>query len=128
MSDDESITYTITKKDFTESVKEYINIFDRLAEIRKDVAMLNKRKKKLSEVIVAYMKSNEKEYCNLGEKGSLEIKQSKSKLALKKEDIERLLQELGTDETKSKETAEFLMANKTIVERNTLKRNIKPLD
>lgn len=128
MSDTESVTHEFSKEDFKSSVKEYIDLHDRLAEIRKDVAALNKRKKKLSEVIITFMKNNEKEFCNLGERGSLAVKTSKSKLALKKDDIERLLIELGNNEEKSKETAEYLYANKTVVERNTLKRSVKPLD
>ena len=128
MSDAGSETSSISKTEFKTVVKEYIGIFDRLAEIRKDTSILNKRKKKLSEVIVAFMQSSDKEFCNLGSDGTLEVKTTKSKRALKKEDIERLLIELGTDETKSKETADYMYNNKTIVERTSLKRNTKPLD
>ena len=67
---------------FKESVKEFIRIHDRLAEIRRDTNVLNKRKKKLSEVIVAFMNTNNKDFCNLGNEGTLEMKTSKSKLAL----------------------------------------------
>lgn len=130
MSDSESVVHynPISQEEFRGCVKEYIAIYDRLADMRKDTAMLNKRKKRLTETIIAFMKDNEKDYCNLGEKGSLQVKTSKSKLALKKEDIERILIQMGTSEDKSKETAEFLCANKTVVERSTLRRSTKPLE
>lgn len=126
-SDTESEIGTYTTEQFKDAVKEFIKIYDRLAEIRKDTSMLNKRKKKLSEVIVAYMKNNEKEICNLGNDGSLQVKTSKSTLALKKDQVEQLLIQLGNNEEKAKETAQYLWDNKTVNERNVLKRNLKPL-
>ena len=128
MSDGESITSSITKLEFKSCVKEYISIFDRLTDIRKDVSMLNKRKKKLSETIIEFMNANEKEFCNLGEQGTIELKKTKSKRALKQEEIVQLLQVLGHSEDTSKETAEYLVTNKTVVERSTLKRSVKPIE
>lgn len=131
MSSEESAVSAVAplnKEEFKACVKEYINIYDRLSDIRKDTAMLNKRKKKLSETIMIFMQHNNKDFCNLGEKGSLQVKTSKSKLALKKDDITRLLVELGNSDEKSKETAEYLFSNKTVVERSTLRRSTKPLE
>ena len=55
VSDSESECGTFNTEQFKECVKEYIKIYDRIAEVRKDTAMLNKRKKKLSETIVSFM-------------------------------------------------------------------------
>ena len=127
-SDTESETTLYTGEQFKDSVKEYIKIVDRLAEIRKDTSMLNKRKKKLTEVILAFMKTQKKEVCNLGNDGTLLMKTTKSSLALKKDQVEELLKQLGNDENKAKETAQYLWDNKTVRERNVLKRNLRPLD
>jgi|TARA_B110000046_G_scaffold117159_1_gene124097 seryl-tRNA synthetase len=126
-SDSASDAGTFDASQFKDVVKEYIKIFDRIAELRRDSSMLNKRKKKLSETIVSFMSNNDKEICNLGTDGSLQVKTSKSTLALKKDQVELLLQQLGNDETKAKETAQFLWENKTVKERKVLKRNIRPL-
>jgi hypothetical protein len=126
-SDTESDAGTINTEQFKDIVKEYIKIYDRLNDIRKDTAMLNKRKKKLSEVIISFMNNNDKELCNIGNDGSLQIKTSKTTMALKKEQVERLLIELGNSDGKAKETAQYLWEHKEVKERKVLKRNINPL-
>ena len=126
-SDTESESGNFTTEEFKNVVKEYLRIHDRLAEIRKDTSMLNKRKKKLSELIVSFMSNNDKELCNLGNDGSLQVKTTKSTLALKKDQVEALLIKLGNNEDKAKETAQYLWDNKTVKERKVLKRNLNPL-
>lgn len=126
-SDTESEAGNFSTEQFKDVVKEYLKIHDRLAEIRKDTSMLNKRKKKLSELIVSFMNDNDKELCNLGNDGSLQVKTTKSTLALKKDQVEALLIKLGNNEEKAKETAQYLWDNKTIKERKVLKRNLNPL-
>ena len=132
MMDDDAQSEThipvYTADNFREAVKEFITIEDRLAEYRKDTSMLNKRKKKLSELIINFMTSNDKEFCNLGEKGTLAVKTSKTTLALKKDQVAQLLQQLGNDETKSAEISDFLFSNKTVKERSVLKRSTRVLD
>lgn len=127
-SDTESVTVEISKDDFKNAVQEYIVIFDKLSEVRKQTAELNKRKKKISEFIMAFMKKHEKSFCNLGENGTIEMKTTKTKQALKKDDLERLLLEYGNNQEQSKEIAEFLINNKRIVERNSIKRSLRPID
>lgn len=126
-SDTESESGNFSTENFKDIVKEYVKIYDRLAEIRRDTSVLNKRKKKLSELIVSFMNNNDKEICSLGNDGSLQVKTSKSTLALKKEQVEALLVQLGNNESKAKETAQYLWDNKTVKERKVLKRNINPL-
>ena len=113
---------------FKEFVREWIKIHDRLTEIRKDTSLLNKRKKEVGEKIMLYMKSNDKEMCNLGQQGTLTMKKSVTSQALKKEDIEQLLVQMGTSEDKAKDTASFLVENKRKKETATLRRSLKVLD
>jgi seryl-tRNA synthetase len=131
MSDNESIVENeppVNTDKFREYVREWIRVYDRLAEIRKDTSALNKRKKEVGAKIMTYMKSNDKELCNLGTQGTLTMKTSKTSLALKKDDIEQLLMQMGNDENKAKETALFLIENKRKKESNTLKRSLKVID
>jgi (p)ppGpp synthase/HD superfamily hydrolase len=131
MSDSESIVEQeppINTDKFKEYVRELIKIHDRIAEIRKDTSILNKRKKEIGAKIMTYMKSNDKELCNLGTQGTLTMKVTKTSQALKKEDIEELLQQFGNDETKAKETAQFLFENKRKKETSTLRRSTKVID
>ena len=128
-SDTESETNSnvYNKDQFKEVVTEYIKIFDRIADIRKDTNVLNKRKKKLSEIIVSFMNSTDKEICNLGNSGTIQVKTSKTSQALKKDQVAKLLIELGNSEDKASETAQYLWDNKTVKERKVLKRNLNPL-
>ena len=127
VSDSESESGNFSTEQFKDVVKEYIKIYDRLSDVKKDTAMLNKRKKKLSETIVSFMSNNDKEVCSLGNDGTLQVKISKTTQALKKEQVEQLLVQLGNTEDKAKETAAYLWENKTTKERKILKRNIRPL-
>tara|TARA_Y100000389_G_C17302172_1_gene433531 strand:+ start:487 stop:879 length:393 start_codon:yes stop_codon:yes gene_type:complete len=125
MSDTESVNeeHKVTKDRFKRAVAEWMKVNESLDELRKEVSELNKKKKKLNEVIILFMKSNEAEYCNLGNDGAIELKKQKTYQALKKVQVEELLKELGKSEKECKDTAEFLFAHKTIKETDIVKRS-----
>ena len=130
MSDNESIIekVEVTTEKFKEYVKEWIKIHDRLSEIRRDTSALNKRKKQISGYIMVYMKDNDKELCNLGDSGTLMMKNKVSALTLKKEDIVSILQEhMNKNEEEAIKTADILFENKRKKENTTLQRNINPI-
>ena len=56
------------------------------------------------------------------------MKASKTTLALKKDQIAELLKQLGNNEDKAKETAEFLWQNKETRCKYVVKRNTRPID
>jgi len=114
-------------EEFKYAVREFIRIHDELATIRKSVSEMNKKKKKFSELIVAFMKQNDKEFCNLGTEGTLAMKTSKTTLALKKEQVMLLLKQYGNDEKTAQETAEFLWSNKETRFKSVIKRSNVPL-
>ena len=118
----------ISTEDFKRAVQDYVSIHDKLAEIRKETTVLNKRKKKLGETIVSFMKSNNKDFCNLGDNGILELKTSKSSLSLKKDQVIKLLQQYGDNEKRANEVAEFLFTNKEVRERDVIKRSLRTVD
>lgn len=127
MSDTESAcgnAPTPSKDSFKEIVKEWCEIIDRLNEIKQTTSALNKRKKKLSESIIAFMEINNAEYCNLGNNGSIEMKKQKSTAALKKDDIVSLLKQLGQSETECEKTASFLIEGRRTQMKSVLKRKV----
>jgi seryl-tRNA synthetase len=123
MSDSESVTeQKIGKEKFKEIVAEWMTIVDKLAEIRQSTAVLNKRKKKLNESIVAFMEQNNAEYCNMGDSGSIEMKKHKTTSTLKKDVLINLLQQLGNSEEDSAKTAIYIMENRPVKYTSVLKR------
>lgn len=121
-----SVTETTHEQElFKKAVKEWILLDDQNSEMRKEINVRNKRKKELSQLIVTYMGKVQKDVCNLGNSGSLEVKQRKSTTALKKDYVEELLKNFLKDETKAKESAEYIFNNKQVKFVPTLKRNIK---
>lgn len=127
MSDTESAcgNKSVPSKDsFKEIIKEWCEIIDKLNEIKQTTSVLNKKKKKLSESIIAFMEINNAEYCNLGNNGSIEMKKQKSTAALKKDDIMNLLQQLGQSEAECEKTACFLIEGRRTQMKSVLKRKV----
>jgi len=112
---------------FKKNVREWVNIHDKQAELRKVINAHNKHKKQLAEEIVVFMRSQDKEILNLGAAGSLQVKSQKSTVALKQEHIEELLQKFLNDPTSAKEGAQFIVDNKQIKYKDTLKRRETPI-
>ena len=118
----------ISQQAFRDAVREFVTIHDRLADIRRDTSMLNKRKKKLSEVIVTFMKTVNKDYCNLGEKGTLQLKESKTTQTLKKEQVIGLLTQFGQTEEHATEMGNFLFDNRVTKTKSVVRRSTKQID
>lgn len=116
------MTDTRIDNDFKLAVKEYIEITDEIANIQTNLKDRKQKIKKLSEFILGYMKDNEKEICNLGDSGLLMIKQKKTKVALKKETLERLLSNI-LDPTNVKKSIEYIFTNQEIKESEYLHRS-----
>jgi seryl-tRNA synthetase len=118
----------VSQQAFRDAVREFVTIHDRLAEIRKDTSMLNKRKKKLSEVIVTFMKSTNKDFCNLGEKGTLQMKESKTTQTLKKDQVISLLAQFGQPEESATEMGNYLFDNRITKVKSVIRRSTKQID
>ena len=124
MSDTESVCAP-TAEEFKTSVKEWVLINDRIADMRKVIAEQNKRKKQLTEYIILFMKENDKEICNLGENGILHMKRQKQQATLSKDHLTKWMSEYFKDETKAKELTTFVFEKKKeeSTEKNVLKRS-----
>lgn len=118
-----SITETTHEQElFKKAVREYILIDDQMADYRKEISIRNKRKKVLSEIILKFMNKTQKDTCNIGESGSLEVKQRKSTVTIKKDYVENTLNTLLKDENKAKEYADVIFQNREVKFIPTLKR------
>jgi len=112
--------------DFKKAVKQYVTLMDEVQEVNDRLKEKKKKIKKLSEFILTYMKENEKEVCDLGENGSLQIKKRKTK-KFEMEKIESILRDYLKDGEKAKESTELIFKNQSIKESEVLHRNTKPL-
>ena len=123
MSDTESVCFNPDQ--FKIAVKEWVLINDQLADTRKIVAERNKRKKELSQVIISFMKDNDKEICNLGENGTLQMRKQKTQATLNKDHLNKWVIEFLKDEEKAKELTEYVFEKKKTesVEKEVLKRS-----
>lgn len=128
-SDEESVGSVVEEGDknekFKKFIREWIALDNAIIELRKDINVRNKRKKQLTPFIIEHMKEIDKEFCNLGDNGTIEVKQRKSTTSLKKDYVEKLLQDYLKDETKAKESAEYIFSNKEVKFVPVLKRSSK---
>lgn len=124
MSDTES-TCAPTADEFKSSVREWVMINDRIADMRKVIAEQNKRKKQLTEYIILFMKENDKEICNLGENGILHMKKQKQQATLSKDHLTKWMSEYFSDENKAKEITQYVFEKKKeeSTEKSVLKRS-----
>ena len=111
MSDAESEHEVNRDEEFKKAVREYVALTDELTEIRATINKKNKRKRSLTEFIIAYMQDNRKDICNLGASGVLRMKESKASVALKKEHVQQLLMDIIGEE-KAKESAQYIFENR----------------
>ena len=124
MSDTESVCAS-SAEEFKSSVKEWVLINDRIADMRKVIAEQNKRKKQLTEFVILFMKENEKEICNLGESGILHMKTQKQQATLSKDHLTKWMSEYFRDEDKAKELTQYVFEKKKeeSTEKQVLKRS-----
>ena len=108
--------------EFRRAVKEYVSVHDEIATIRTVINQKNKRKKALTEFIIAYMKDSDKDICNLGASGVLAMKKHKTTVTLKKEYVQELLMTILKDEHKAEESAKYIFENREKKETYKLQR------
>lgn len=122
MSDAGSEYNSSRDDEFRRAVKEYVVVHDEIADIRTTINQKNKRKKALTEFIIAYMKDSDKDICNLGASGMLAMKKQNTTVSLKKEHVQALLAQILNDEQKAEESAKFIFENREKKETYKLQR------
>lgn len=111
-----------TVTSFKDAVHEWMKIHDYISEASADIRQKRKRLQHLDYFITTYLKDNDKEFCNIGNKEALCIKNTKTTSALKKEHIVTFLNKILQDEDKAVEYTKQLYNMREIKEKQVIKR------
>ena len=107
--------------EFVETVKKYLEIDDKLKNIREITKKLTSDKKEKEEFILNYLQSIEESVIDVRD-GKLRRNISKTQAPLKKETIQKALTEIVGDSIKASAMTEQIIKSRPTVERITLKR------
>jgi hypothetical protein len=107
--------------EFVQSVKRYLEVDDKLKEIREKTKSLNTEKKQREEFILNYLQTVDENIIDVPD-GKLRRNVSKTQAPLKKEIIHKALSELIGDSNKAMSMTDQIIKSRPTVERITLKR------
>jgi hypothetical protein len=107
--------------EFVHSVKKYLEIDDKLREIKEKTKSLNTEKKQKEEFILNYLQTVDEKIVDVPD-GKLRKNISKTQAPLKKEIIQRALTELVGDANKALIMTDQIIKSRPMIERITLKR------
>jgi hypothetical protein len=108
-------------KEFVESVKRYLEVDDKLREIKEKTKNLNTEKKQKEEFILNYLQTIDEKVIDVAD-GKLRRNISKTQAPLKKETIQKALIDIVGDANKATAMTEQIIKSRPTVERVTLKR------
>lgn len=116
----------MNNENFVKCVKEYILLDDQIKEAMKDIKVIKDRKLEIGNNILAMMKTEGIDCCNLDESGSkLVVKKSKSTSSLKPSLIEQELMSVIDDKGKVDSFMETLNSKREVKEKDMLSRSTK---
>ena len=107
--------------EFVQSVKKYLEVDDKIKEIREHMKKLTTEKKSKEEFILNYLQSIDEKVIDVAD-GKLRRNISKTQSALKKDTIQNALTEIVGDSVKAIEITNQIIKSRPMVERVTLKR------
>lgn len=107
--------------EFVTAVKKYLEVDDKLKEIKEKTKILNLEKKEKEEFILDYLQTLDEKVIDVPN-GKLKRNVSKTQAPLKKETIQKALAELIGDANKATTMTEQIIKSRPIIERVTLKR------
>ena len=108
-------------KEFVESVKRYLEVDDKIKEIREKTKNLTSEKKQKEEFILNYLQTIDEKVIDVAD-GKLRRNISKTQAPLKKETIQKALIDIVGDANKATAITEQIIKSRPTVERVTLKR------
>tara|TARA_B100001250_G_scaffold379768_1_gene370707 strand:- start:1296 stop:1655 length:360 start_codon:yes stop_codon:yes gene_type:complete len=108
--------------DFKTAVTEWLRLNEELSNIQKIVREKRKVINNLSAIITNYMKSIDKEICNVGDSDAIVLKKSKTTCALKKETVFEVLKKYLENEAVAQEVTEDIFKSRTTKEKDVLKK------
>ncbi len=107
--------------EFVNTVKKYLEIDDKLKEIRETIKKLTSDKKDKEDFILNYLQIIDEKFIDVAD-GKLRRNISKTQAPLKKETIQKALTEIVGDSIKASAMTEQIIKSRPTVERITLKR------
>jgi hypothetical protein len=107
--------------EFVNTVKKYLEIDDKLKEIKEMTKKLTSDKKEKEDFILNYLQSIEESVIDVRD-GKLRRNISKTQTPLKKEHIHKTLTDIVGDSIKAQTMTDQIIKSRPIVERVTLKR------
>jgi hypothetical protein len=107
--------------EFVQAVKKYLEVDDKLREIKDRTKKLNTEKKEKQEYIINYLTSIEESIIDVVD-GKLKKTITKSQAPLKKELIHKALTDITGDSIKAQSMTETIINSRPTVERINLKR------
>ncbi len=108
-------------KEFVDSVKKYLEVDDKLREIKEKTKDLNTEKKQKEEFILNYLQTIDEKVIDVAD-GKLRRNISKTQAPLKKETIQKALIDIIGDANKATAITEQIIKSRPMIERVTLKR------
>lgn len=107
---------------FKDAVHEWMQIQDYITETQATIRQKRKRIQQLEYYITTYLRDNNKEYCNIGDKEALCLKNRKTTSTLKKEHVIAFLKTIVHNEEKAQEYTKQLYDMREVKEKSTIKR------
>lgn len=107
--------------EFVSAVKKYLDVDDKIKEIREKTKTLNLEKKEKEEFILNYLQTLDEKVIDVPN-GKLRRNVSKTQVPLKKEVIQKALIEIVGDTNKATAMTDQIIKSRPTIERVTLKR------
>ena len=110
--------------DFVKTIQEYIVLDDQIRDAQKDIQLLKARKKSIMVAIMAYMKSQDWDVCNISSGGKLMLKKSKTKSGIKRDTSEEKLSSFfNGDNSKVEAVLKLIFDEREVNETDVLRRS-----
>jgi hypothetical protein len=99
-----------------------MGIHDFISQSQSEIRQKRKRLTQLEYFITTYLRDNDKDYCNIGDKEALCVKTKKTTGSLKKEHVTSFLNRMLQNEAQAIEYTKQLYDMREIKEKATIKR------
>ena len=111
-------------KQFINSIKNWVAIDDKMKKLKEELKMLTNEKKEYEKVVLQELDKLDEKVIDITD-GKLRKNVSKTQVPLKKDHIEKTLQEFTKDQLKTNEIIKQMLETRQYVERINLKRTGK---
>jgi hypothetical protein len=122
MSETSSSTPYTGVRNFKDAVHEWMGVHDFISQSQAEIRQKRKRLTQLEYFITTYLRDNDKDYCNIGDKEALCVKTKKTTGSLKKEHVTSFLNRMLQNEAQAIEYTKQLYDMREIKEKATIKR------